>query len=320
MNDSRNPAVAPPAVGQTAEASPAQGLTLGVPEGKAVTGESILSAGETETLAEAASAGRVPARNAQRGELPQDLGLFHTPQGSTDSREAPAVQGFDGKTSGSASGLDSSLTDLDMGANSGNERAFSLNTGRQGFEASGGQIFQVAGAPGLDSPDHAPVSSAVSMELGEVTPEAPTRHATSEAAAIRESVLQQLEDESFQLLRTRRNEAEIQLNPPELGKIRLRLSVTDASVRGFVEVENPVVRSMLQADMSRLIQSLANQGLNLGEFDVHLLEERSRGRRGQAKQEPSGGRSGSARTERVASIDAEDNRTAGGGSVVDYWM
>ena len=61
----------------------------------------------------------------------------------------------------------------------------------------------------------------------------------------------------------------IHLDPPELGTLELKLQVQDdQKTNVLVQVQNPQVKEALESSAHRLREMLANQGLELAEFDV----------------------------------------------------
>lgn len=61
----------------------------------------------------------------------------------------------------------------------------------------------------------------------------------------------------------------IHLDPPELGSLELKLQVKeDQQTQVQVQVQNPQVKEALESSAQRLRDMLANQGLELSEFDV----------------------------------------------------
>ncbi|MCK4546014.1 MAG: flagellar hook-length control protein FliK [Candidatus Eisenbacteria sp.] len=176
---------------------------------------------------------------------------------------------------------------------------------------------EFAGANRIADPTALYALAAQSREIATGTPLA---MAELEAWALRESVLEQLETEARWLLKSSSNEAEIHLEPPELGKIRLRLAVTDASVHGFIEVENPLVKAMLQSDLPRLSALLADSGLDLSQFDV-LLSEEKQARQQQNSGDQFQGRDGwQSEQESPEAPEPVVARAIGGGHLLDYWM
>ncbi|MGM0449876.1 MAG: flagellar hook-length control protein FliK [Pseudomonadota bacterium] len=62
--------------------------------------------------------------------------------------------------------------------------------------------------------------------------------------------------------------ADIQLNPPDMGPIEVRVSVQNDQAQVTVNAQNSQVREMLELNSSRLRDMLEQEGLNLSGFDV----------------------------------------------------
>ncbi|MGM0434411.1 MAG: flagellar hook-length control protein FliK, partial [Pseudomonadota bacterium] len=62
--------------------------------------------------------------------------------------------------------------------------------------------------------------------------------------------------------------ADIQLNPPDMGPIEVRVSVQNDQAQVTVNAQNSQVREMLELNSSRLRDMLEQEGLNLADFDV----------------------------------------------------
>jgi|GEM_PF-628652 len=63
-------------------------------------------------------------------------------------------------------------------------------------------------------------------------------------------------------------EARIQLDPPELGSMEIKLHIHQDQTSVQIHVQNPQVKEVLEANASRLRESLAQQGMALNDFDV----------------------------------------------------
>ena len=63
-------------------------------------------------------------------------------------------------------------------------------------------------------------------------------------------------------------QARIQLDPPELGSLEIRLQVQQDQATVQVQTQNPQVRDVLEASAQRLRDALAGQGIQLSGFDV----------------------------------------------------
>ncbi|WP_420592023.1 flagellar hook-length control protein FliK [Bacterioplanoides sp.] len=67
-------------------------------------------------------------------------------------------------------------------------------------------------------------------------------------------------------------QAEIHLDPPELGSLEIKLQVNQEQANVQVQVQNPQVKEVLEANAQRLKDELAEQGLELAGFDVSQQE------------------------------------------------
>ncbi|MBN1826862.1 MAG: flagellar hook-length control protein FliK [Candidatus Eisenbacteria bacterium] len=141
-----------------------------------------------------------------------------------------------------------------------------------------------------------------------------------ESRAVREEILDRLIEQTQRIVKSGRNEAEIQLDPPELGKVRVKLMVTEGSVRGFIEVENPNVQAALQTDLSRLTSALADSGLDLTQFDVLLHDNRRSGGRQAGKSLRDRASSEAGEGEATETARPERPRGVNGSRLVDTWM
>ena len=62
----------------------------------------------------------------------------------------------------------------------------------------------------------------------------------------------------------------LQLQPADLGEIELRVRTAEAAVRGELVVSNPEVKQILEQNLGRLRDALAQQGLDLEGFSVDV--------------------------------------------------
>ncbi len=78
----------------------------------------------------------------------------------------------------------------------------------------------------------------------------------------------------------------IHLDPPELGSLELKLQVKDdQQTQVQVQVQNLQVKEALESSAQRLKDMLANQGLELAEFDVQTGAEQGQGQMEEQQQE-----------------------------------
>jgi flagellar hook-length control protein FliK len=67
-----------------------------------------------------------------------------------------------------------------------------------------------------------------------------------------------------------KSQAEIRLNPEELGKMILKISVNQDKVDGKILVESEAIKALLQNDLSNLREDLRANGLNLGSLQIDV--------------------------------------------------
>ncbi len=72
------------------------------------------------------------------------------------------------------------------------------------------------------------------------------------------------------MVRAGSQEARIQLSPPELGHIDLRLVIENGHVQAQLSAENPVVKELIESNLGQLKQQLAGLGFVVDEFSVHV--------------------------------------------------
>ena len=97
-------------------------------------------------------------------------------------------------------------------------------------------------------------------------PEASTRWAETAEAERAAAVLRQFRLQLHPALRA----ATLHLSPAELGRISIRLDVKDARVRAAVRAESAETLKILEYHLPELEASLAQQGLEVDEFDLEL--------------------------------------------------
>jgi len=70
-----------------------------------------------------------------------------------------------------------------------------------------------------------------------------------------------------------RNEIHIQLDPPELGRVQVKVSSDGGIVTTRIEVSMPEVRNLLEANMQQLRAGLEKANINIGQCSVSLTGE-----------------------------------------------
>lgn len=88
--------------------------------------------------------------------------------------------------------------------------------------------------------------------------------------AVSEVVMPQVIRGLVTLVRDGAAEMRMQLQPPDLGEIELRVRTSEGSVRSEMIVQQAELRELLYAGMGRLREALAQEGLDLAGFDVDV--------------------------------------------------
>ncbi len=73
------------------------------------------------------------------------------------------------------------------------------------------------------------------------------------------------------------NEVRLRLSPPELGSLRLQVSVQDGVMVARMETETEAARSSLVNNLPALRERLAEQGIRVERFDIDLMQRPSTG-------------------------------------------
>ncbi len=81
-----------------------------------------------------------------------------------------------------------------------------------------------------------------------------------------QNVMDQVRFRLQQGLRSGQQEIVVRMHPRELGMVRLSLVAEDGNLRAHLHVQSQNVQDVLERNMSRLRESLAEQGLNLQDF------------------------------------------------------
>jgi flagellar hook-length control protein FliK len=151
------------------------------------------------------------------------------------------------------------------------------------------QLTSAAGQQGLQS---TPARS----ELGQVTAQTPLQ-------MVRDSAGDQLAERVQMMLSKNLRNVDIRLDPPELGRMQIRMSMNGDMASVQFTVNNPQAREMIEHAMPRLRDMLAQQGLQLADSSVH--QQSSGEQRGYAAGDGNGHAGGS------------DGRTANEGGNLD---
>ncbi len=88
-----------------------------------------------------------------------------------------------------------------------------------------------------------------------------------------ETIMPQITRGIATLVRNGAAEMRLQLQPPDLGEIELRVRTTESAVRGHVVVQHSELKHLVEAQLDKLRESLEEQGLAMEGFDVSVGRE-----------------------------------------------
>jgi len=72
------------------------------------------------------------------------------------------------------------------------------------------------------------------------------------------------------LCRSRKQEMQIRLRPPELGGMKIKVEVTNDAVKATLVVDQPHTHALLEKNMSQLFRALQEQGLKVDTLSVEI--------------------------------------------------
>jgi flagellar hook-length control protein FliK len=127
------------------------------------------------------------------------------------------------------------------------------------------------------SPLHAPANPAAAI-IQRLPGHALVRHAAEprpEGISIDSARFLQRVAKAFEAARERGGEIRLRLSPPELGALRIEVTMQEQGMVARLEVETPEARAALMENLPLLRERLAEQNLRLERFDVELSQRES---------------------------------------------
>ncbi len=146
----------------------------------------------------------------------------------------------------------------------------------------------------------------------DLAPQTPIEAPAPLSQADTQSIIRQINDYMRINVSGPETSIEMQLNPENLGKVGISLSVRDGIVSAQIAVENAAVKNALEGQMVILRENMNNQGLKVEavevtiashEFEQNLENGAPTGQEQQQSQQQSGRTTRSIRTEDMASIE-----------------
>ncbi|MGA2065369.1 MAG: flagellar hook-length control protein FliK [Thermoguttaceae bacterium] len=113
---------------------------------------------------------------------------------------------------------------------------------------------------------------------------APQGPQTADTAAVDRARLVQRVEQAVQSMSGQAGSIRLRLSPPELGSLRIALSVRQGELNARLEVENSSARNLLLDHLGELRDRLAQQNIKIQQFDVDVADRRPGGTGGQAGQ------------------------------------
>jgi flagellar hook-length control protein FliK len=122
---------------------------------------------------------------------------------------------------------------------------------------------------------------------------------------------------AFRAAEERGGEVQIRLSPPELGSMKLELSLSGGVLTAKIEVETQRAQSVLLDNLGTLKERLAEQGIRIEKFDVGLEQRHSGGDQPQQQSSQSERHlRSSSRPQRIEpELPSNENRTAAPASI-----
>ncbi len=164
-----------------------------------------------------------------------------------------------------------------------------------------------------------PVQSSKSDALAQATGRRVQRGQSTAAQATRQTAQPRQAEMIDRIVRmarvTRSNDtstALIRLKPAELGEVKIELTVREGVVHGKLEVESIAARNLLEGHLAELRGSLADEGLEIGRFEVNVRDG-GEGPQQRLSSDRSGGTEGDPSAEQGEDDGSEQDTPTGSG-------
>lgn len=117
-----------------------------------------------------------------------------------------------------------------------------------------------------------PVAQTRHFSLPEFHRDSEPVQAPADKQQVTRQIIEQIVQKSQVVREQQKTTIEIQLKPEHLGKLEIVLKVENGVLQGEIKVLDSFVRQTIEADLANLKQSLADQGLKLGQLTVSDLQ------------------------------------------------
>jgi flagellar hook-length control protein FliK len=238
--------------------------TAGVPVGAAAT--PAVAAAVESTAADAPTASLTSGLDAA-GESPGELSRLPATQAAATAAAAAAAP---------AATMAAGLPAHGNRAAKAGEAAAAIDA-LAPASASSTAVAATAGTGGPGSSRQAPAAATQGSQAAD-----PAAEAT--AAPIDRARFVQRVEQAVQSMGDSGGSLRLRLSPPELGTLRISLSLRQGELNAHLEVETSAARNLLLDHLGELRDRLAQQNVKIQQFDVDLADRRSGGTGNQAGQ------------------------------------
>lgn len=142
-------------------------------------------------------------------------------------------------------------------------------------------------------------------------------HAAIEAPVRSPAFAAELSDKVVWLATRQGQLAELSLNPPQMGALEVRLTLSGGEASAQFFSANPAVREALDAALPKLRELMAQAGINLGEAEVR---EQAFGRRDQQETRQQGAVNEAEGLTQTAAMAGNSGRRTSGSGLVDLYI
>ena len=229
-----------------------------------------------EALAKAASKNNAEGEVKSKPDIMTRFDLKQAKQGETSDREAPIKKLID-QTNRSAKSIATEETGDKTGSQStpfkdfvGDDRAKAhlIQTAKlaNGVSMKGPEGVKTGPDIQIQSISTATENTSKTTEsFKSMFPEALNSRGTQET-----KVIQQIINNFSVRSNGNQNEIKLRLDPPSLGTVRMSVSTSGESVRTLIIAENPMVKQIIENNISQLRDSFASQGMKMESVSVHV--------------------------------------------------
>jgi flagellar hook-length control protein FliK len=122
-----------------------------------------------------------------------------------------------------------------------------------------------------DTPTNVAMPSPATATARESVPAAAPANADPSTQVDRTKFVQRVQ-RAFAAVGEREGSVRLKLSPPELGSLKLEISVQKGVMKARVEAETPAAKSLLLDNLPDLRERLAQQNIHIRQFDVDLMD------------------------------------------------